>query len=227
MKQKTPKETKSGKIENLQLAVFDINGKEVGKLELDKQIFDGKINTVLIHQAVVTYLANKRKGLASTKTRGEVRGGGRKPWRQKGTGRARVGSTRSPLWRKGGTTFGPRPHSFYKDLPKKMRTLALKSSLNAKLNEQKILILDDLVTDSYKTKNFHKILSNLEIDGEKTKFVLESLENNIKLATRNIKKVSLSRAEDIHAMDVLNCKMLILTKGALNKIGERIKNVSK
>ena len=140
--------------ENLSLPVLSTQGKKVEQIELEKRVFDGKISEALIHQAVVTYLANQRKGLASAKTRGEVRGGGIKPWRQKGTGRARVGSIRSPLWRGGGVTFGPKPHSYYKDLPQKMKAMALKSALNAKLRDKEILILSDLKVVSHKTKDF-------------------------------------------------------------------------
>ena len=142
-KKKVSKKTTSMP-KSLSLPVLSVQGKEVEQIELEKRVFDGKISQALIHQAVVTYLANQRKGLASTKTRGEVRGGGIKPWRQKGTGRARVGSIRSPLWRGGGVTFGPKPHSYHKDLPQKMRTMALKSALNAKLRDKEISILSDL-----------------------------------------------------------------------------------
>ena len=208
---------------SLSLPVLSIQGKEVEQIELEKRVFDGKISQALIHQAVVTYLANQRKGLASTKTRGEVRGGGIKPWRQKGTGRARVGSIRSPLWRGGGVTFGPKPHSYYKDLPQKMKTMALKSALNAKLRDKEISILSDLKVTSHKTKDFSKIVKSLKLDGVKMRVVVEKLEPNLKLATRNIKKVLLAKANDIHATEVVDCKRLVLTKQALRDVEERIK----
>jgi len=208
---------------SLSLPVLSIQGKEVEKIELAKRVFDGKISEALIHQAVVTYLANQRKGLASTKTRGEVRGGGIKPWRQKGTGRARVGSIRSPLWRGGGVTFGPKPHSYYKDLPQKMKTMALKSALNAKLRDKEILILSDLKVASHKTKDFSKIVKSLKLDGVKVRVVVEKLESNLKLATRNIKKVLLAKASDVHATEVVDCKRLVLTKSALRDVEERVK----
>lgn len=212
---------------NLELNIVNIRGKEVEKVKLDNRVFDGKINPSLMHQAVVTYLANQRKGLACAKTRGEVRGGGRKPWRQKGTGRARVGSIRSPIWRGGGVTFGPRPHSFRKDLPKKMRILALKSAFNAKLKDEQILILSELVMDSHKTKDFSKIIDKLKLNKGRVRFVVEKIENNLKLATRNIKTVFIARASDINAKEVIDCKRLVLTKEALKKVQERIKNVGK
>lgn len=212
---------------NLELNIVNIRGKEVEKVKLDNRVFDGKINPSLMHQAVVSYLANQRKGLACAKTRGEVRGGGRKPWRQKGTGRARVGSIRSPIWRGGGVTFGPRPHSFRKDLPKKMRILALKSAFNAKLKDEEILILSELVMDSHKTKDFSKIIDKLKLNKGRVRFVVEKIENNLKLATRNIKTVFIARASDINAKEVIDCKRLVLTKEALKKVQERIKNVCK
>ena len=210
-------------IDSLSLPVLNLQGKEIEKIELEKRVFDGKISEALIHQAVVTYLANQRKGLASTKTRGEVRGGGRKPWRQKGTGRARVGSIRSPLWRGGGVTFGPKPHSFYKDLPQKMKTMALKSALNAKLRDKEIVVISDLVIASHKTKDFSKIVKSLKLDGSKVRLVVEKLESNLKLATRNIKKVLLAKASDVHTKEIIDCKRLVLTKSALRDVEKRVK----
>ena len=217
--------TKSTKIEfkSLELDVLNTNGESVEKINFDETVFDGKINPNLMHQAVVTYLANKRSGLACTKTKGEVRGGGRKPWRQKGTGRARVGSNRSPLWRGGGVTFGPKPHSFNKDLPKKMKLLALKSSLNVKMHEEKIIVLNELTSVSPKTKDFVKIINNLKLDKDKIRLVLVSVENNIKLGSSNLEKVLLCRADDVNTIDVLNCKKLIITKDALKVVQERVK----
>ncbi len=217
--------TKSKKIEfkSLELEVVNTNGEQVERVNLDKNVFDGEINPDLMHQAVVTYLANKRRGLACAKTRGEVRGGGRKPWRQKGTGRSRAGSNRSPIWRGGGVTFGPRPHSFNKDFPKKMKLLALKSSLNVKLHEEKIIVLNELMAESHKTKDFTKIINNLKLGKDKTRFILMSIDKNIKLGSRNLEKVLLCRADDINTIDVLNCKKLIMTKEALKVVEERVK----
>ena len=208
---------------SLSLPVLSAQGKEVEQIELEKRVFDGKISEALIHQAVVTYLSNQRKGLASTKTRGDVRGGGIKPWRQKGTGRARVGSIRSPIWRGGGVTFGPKPHSFYKDLPQKMKIMALKSALNAKLRDKEILVLSDLKIASCKTKDFSKIFKSLKLDGVKVRLVVETLESNLKLATRNIKKVLLAKASDVHTTEIIDCKRLVLTKNALRDVEKRIK----
>ena len=220
---KASKKLKNDLILECTLGVFDIKGKEVGKIELDSKVFDGKVNSSLIHQAVVAFLANQRKGLAKTKTRGQVRGGGRKPWRQKGTGRARVGSIRSPIWRGGGVTFGPVNRSYHKDLPKKMKVLALKSALNLKLSENQILIIDDLEVKSHKTKDFAKILDNLKLGGQKVNVVLEKLENDTKLSSRNIKKAQLAKASDVHTTEIIDCKKLVLTKKALEEIQKRVK----
>lgn len=210
----------------LELKVLDSHGKTVGSLQLDKHIFDGKVNSDLIKQAVVIYLANQRKGLAKTKTRGDVRGGGRKPWRQKGTGRARFGSSRNPIWRGGGVAFGPVPHSFRKDFPKKMALMALKSALNAKVVDSEMMILNELLLKTHKTKDFSKIVKNLKLTGQKVNFVVEALDNNLKLAVRNLEGVSLIRALDIHTIEVINCKRIILTKDALITLEKRIKKTA-
>lgn len=205
-----------------ELAVINIKGKEVDKIKLDALVFDGKINIDLMHQAVKVYLANQRKGLASTKTRGEVRGGGRKPWRQKGTGRARVGSIRSPLWRGGGITFGPKPHSFNKDISKKMKTLALKSVLNAKVKDDEIMILNELVAATSKTKDFFNMLKGLKLNTTKVKFVVDKLDNNIKLSCRNIPKIAVEDARNLTTYTALNCKKLVFTKEAFKEVVDRV-----
>jgi large subunit ribosomal protein L4 len=203
--------------------VLDIKGKEVSKIKLDSFVFDGKVNHELMHQAVITHLANQRKGLASAKTRGEVSGSGKKPWRQKGTGRARIGSIRSPLWKKGGITFGPKPHSYHKDLPKKMKAMALKSALNAKLNEKEILILNELKVASRKTKDFFRIVKDLKLDKSKTRFIVENLEDNLKLASRNIENINIGTARNLNTYEALNCKNLVFTKDSLKGLEDRIK----
>lgn len=208
---------------NLSLKVIDSSGKQRGDLTLDKDVFDGKISLALLQQAVNTYLANKRKGLAVAKTKGEKRGGGKKPWRQKGTGRARVGSIRSPLWRGGGVTFGPRPKSYYKDFPDRMRAMALKSALNAKLKDKQILVVDNLNITLSKTKEFSKIIDALKINNEKSQFVVAHLDPNFKKAAANIKEVSLGKASDVNALAVLDCKRLVLTKESVDVVQKRVK----
>ena len=175
------------------LPIYNTEGKEVDTLKLDAKIFDGVVNADAIYQAVNAYRANQRKGLASTKTRGEVSGGGKKPWKQKGTGRARVGSTRSPLWRHGGVVFGPHPRDFYYTLPQKIRMLALKSSLNEKLNQNNLIVLDSLKLEKPKTKEALKVFSNLKVS-QSTVLLLEKVDENSKLALRNISFLNINLA---------------------------------
>ncbi|MFA5007767.1 MAG: 50S ribosomal protein L4 [Candidatus Omnitrophota bacterium] len=205
------------------ISVLNTQGKEVAKLELDSLVFDGKVRDALMHQAVVTHLANQRMGLASTKTRGEVSGGGKKPWRQKGTGRARVGSIRSPLWRKGGITFGPKPHSFRKDLPQRMKILALKSALNSKFQDNEMVVLDSLKINSPKTKEVFEIVKKLKIDNLRIRFVVDSLDKNLKLSCRNLPNVEIDAAASLNTYYALDCKKLIFTKEALGIVQERVK----
>jgi len=207
----------------MKLKVWSQEGKVVGEVELDKKIFDGNINYSLIHQAVVTYLANQRRGLASVKTRGEVRGSGRKPWRQKGTGRARVGSIRSPLWRGGGVIFGPKVRDYSKKFPQRMKNMALKSALNAKLKSNQIMIAKDINIDEPKTKKAVEVLRNLKLNGERIRIVKEKIDKNLKLALRNLEKVELEKADALTTYTVLDCKKLIITEESLKKIEERLR----
>jgi large subunit ribosomal protein L4 len=207
----------------MKVGVLDIHGKKKGSLELDSFVFDGKVRDALMHQAVVAYLANQRKGLASTKTKGEVKGSGRKPWRQKGTGRARFGTSRNPVWRGGGVAFGPKPHSYNKALPKKMKTQALKSALNVKLRDEEMIVLDAIAVDSPKTKEFVKISNDLKITGDKIRLVVEKLDKNLVLSLRNIAKTQIIEAANLNTYEALDCKKLIFTKEALANVTGRIK----
>jgi len=189
--------------------------------ELDPKVFDGKVNKNVLYQAVRMYQANRRQGSASTKTRAHVSGGGRKPWRQKGTGRARIGSIRSPLWKGGGVVFGPHPKDYSYSLSKGIRNEALRASLNAKYNLKTLFIVDDVAIEKTKTKEFKKILSSLKIK-ERALFVLDKIDNNLKLASRNIKEVGLKRADDLTAIDVISFKTVVLTKPALSILTRRI-----
>ncbi|MBM3252002.1 MAG: 50S ribosomal protein L4 [Candidatus Omnitrophica bacterium] len=204
------------------VAVYNTEGKQVEKIDLNKDIFDGVVNNDLLYQVVKMYQSNKRQGTVSTKTRGEVSGGGIKPWRQKGTGRARVGSIRSPLWRGGGIVFGPHPREFNYSLSKKIKSGALRASINAKLNSQDVIIIDQIKLDNLKTKEMAKILGKLKIEG-KALIVLDPKEQNISLAIRNIPNAGVARSSDLTAFDVLNFKKLILTKAALKGVISRIK----
>ncbi|MDP3731433.1 MAG: 50S ribosomal protein L4 [Candidatus Omnitrophota bacterium] len=221
-------------MEAITLPIYNTDGKEIDSLKLDQGIFDGIVNADAIHQVVLAYRAAQRKGLASTKTMGEVSGGGRKPWKQKGTGRARVGSIRSPLWRHGGVIFGPHPRDFSYTLPLKIKKLALKSSLNAKINENNFIILDNLKIEAPKTKEAVKILSNLKISrlkdkkNHKTKtakalLLLDKFDNNLRLALRNIDFLTINRAQDTHAYEVLAANKLIVTREALRELTNRLK----
>jgi large subunit ribosomal protein L4 len=203
------------------LTIYNTEGKEVGELELDPKVFDGKVNRTAVYQAVVCFQANQRQGTASTKTRGTTRGGGKKPWRQKGTGRARAGSIRSPLWRGGGVVFGPHPRDYSFSIPKKIKKLALSSCLNSKLNDKDLTLLDELKIEGYKTKDFAKILSNLKID-DKVLIVLDSLSENIKRAARNLPDVKIQTHQSLTSYDILKYKKLIITKSALSSIIKRI-----
>lgn len=207
----------------LKLPVYNQEGAELKKVELNQDIFDGEVNQDILYQAVLMYQANRRKGLANTLTRGEVSGGGKKPWRQKGTGRARVGSSRNPLWRKGGVVFGPHPRDYSYKLPKKIRILALKSSLNAKLNESNLLILDDLKIKTPKTKEANRILSNLKLVNNTTiLLILNEINSNLRLSFQNISFLKMIRTCDINAYDVLKFQRLIISLSSLKVLISRI-----
>lgn len=210
-------------METKTLPVYNTEGKEIDTVKLNSSVFDGTVNEAAIYQAVCAYRANQRCGLASTKTRGEVSGGGKKPWRQKGTGRARVGSIRSPLWRHGGVVFGPHPRDFYYKLPKKIKNLALKSSLNDKINANNIIVLDDLGLKSPKTKEVSKVFSNLKIGSHKLLLLLDKLDKNLKLATRNIKLLRVNLASGAHVYEVMNSQKVLITKKGLDSLTSRLK----
>jgi large subunit ribosomal protein L4 len=200
------------------LNVIDIEtGKVKETLEIPeslKKYFDYKNAKYVLHEYVVAYLANQRQGTHSTKTRAEVRGGGRKPWVQKHTGRARQGSIRSPLWRKGGVVFGPKPRDYSVEIPKKKKTLAKYLSIAEKIKSNDLIVVDKLNLNSHKTKEALKILKNLNINSDKILFIDKSFDNNIKLATRNLQNVSLSRLQDLNAYIVLDNNKIIFTKEA-------------
>ncbi len=208
----------------VKLEVLNNEGKKLEEINLDTTVFDGKVNIPLMHQAVVCYLANQRKGLASTRTKGEVRGGGRKPWRQKGTGRARVGSIRSPLWRGGGVVFGPKPRDYYKKFPRRMKVMALKSALNAKFKDKEILVVEDIFSDAKKTKDVDKVLSALGLRKGKICLVVDRIMPQIKRVIRNIPGVILEKAAELNTYRVLDCSKLVFVTGStLKAVEERIK----
>jgi large subunit ribosomal protein L4 len=201
------------------VALYDITGSQIGDVELRDDIFGVEINTHVMYEAVKNYLANQRQGTQSAKTRAEVRGGGRKPWRQKGTGRARQGSIRSPQWKGGGVVFAPKPRDYSYKLPKKIKRLALKSALSSKVQDQEIIVVDNLVLDRPKTKDMVKVLSNLNA-GKKTLLVIPERDENVILAARNIPGVKTAYVNTINVYDILNCDSFMITKDAVNKVEE-------
>ncbi len=218
-----PAKPKDGELKEFSIPMYNSKGREVEKLALDKNIFTGEVNKKILYQAVIMYNANQRQGNASTKTRGDVSGGGKKPWRQKGTGRARAGSSRSPLWRHGGVIFGPHPRDFHYDLPRKIKRLAFLSSINSKLNDGSILGIESITLDEAKTKKFKAIMSALKLKGESL-FVLDTIDDKVMRASGNIEEVSVKNYKDFNTMDVLNCDNLVISKAAIQKLPERFKD---
>lgn len=203
-----------------QVAKYDTTGKQIGDINLADSVFNTSVNEHAVHQVVTSQLAKIRKGTASTKTRSEVRGGGKKPWRQKGTGRARAGSIRSPLWVGGGITFGPKPRSYDKKIPKKVKKLALRSILTDKLNNERLIVLDNLKFDQPKTSQMVELLESLKLDGAKVVIVIAEKDANIYLSARNIPRVKTLVVEALNAYDLLNNDYVIIANEAVEKIEE-------
>jgi large subunit ribosomal protein L4 len=201
------------------VALFNQSGSQVGEIELNESVFGIEPNQSVIFDAVVMQRASMRQGTHKTKIRSEVAGGGRKPWRQKGTGRARQGSIRSPQWRGGGTVFGPVPRSYSYKLPKKVRRLAIKSVLSSKVLEENILVLEGLAFETPRTKDFKAVLNSLSVD-KKALIVTADLEENVALSARNIPGVTVVTANGINVLDVVNHDKLIMTKAAVQKVEE-------
>lgn len=201
------------------LKVIDTKGKTVSDIELADSVFGIEPNTSALHLSVVSYLANQRQGTQSTLTRSEVSGGGIKPWRQKGTGRARQGSTRSPQWIHGGIALGPKPRTYGIDVNKKVRRLAIKSALSAKVAEEEMIVLNDFALDAIKTKSVVEILGNIKA-GKKSLIILPDNNENVYKSARNIKGVKVATVNTICVYDILNCNSLIVLKDAATKIEE-------
>lgn len=200
------------------VSVFNIEGKEVDKLDLNDSIFNVEINEHLVHMAVVNQLANKRQGTQSSLTRAEVRGGGRKPWRQKGTGHARQGSIRAPQWTGGGIVFAPKPRDYSFKVNKKEKQAALKSVLTSRVQEQKFVVLDNLQMDEIKTKSFKEVLNNLNLS--KVLVVLPENDQNVMLSSRNIENVKTIACNTLNVYDILKYETVLCTKDAVAKIEE-------
>jgi large subunit ribosomal protein L4 len=200
------------------VSVYNMEGKSVGSIELNDAIFGVEVNEHLVHMAVVQQLANKRQGTQSAKTRAEVSGGGRKPWRQKGTGHARQGSTRSPQWKGGGVVFAPKPRDYSFKLNRKEKKIALKSALTSRVAAEKIYVLDELKFDEIKTKKMNAVLESLKIN--KALVVLGEKDDKVILSTRNIPSVVTALPNTINVYDILKYDTLVLTKDAVAKIEE-------
>ena len=198
---------------------YNISGAKTGEIELNAAVFGVEINAAVMHQALVRQLSNERQGTHATKTRGLVRGGGKKPWRQKGTGRARAGSTRSPLWVGGGVVFGPQPRSYYKAMPRKARRLAVKSALSDKVNNNELIVLDALTFAAPKTKEVLNILNNFQVGDAKVLFITEG-DINVERSARNIQGVKALACEGVNIFDLLHYDKLFITEGAVAKIEE-------
>ena len=201
-----------------QVTVYNKEGKEVDKLELNDAVFGVEVNEHLVHMAVVAQLANKRQGTQKAKTRSEVSGGGRKPWRQKGTGHARQGSTRAPQWKGGGVVFAPTPRDYTIKLNKKEKRAALKSALTSRVNDNKFIVVDDLNIDAIKTKNFKAVMDNLKVS--KALVVLDDGNNNAVLSARNLPTVKTAWVNTINVYDILKYNTVVATKAAVANIEE-------
>ncbi|MBP9988008.1 MAG: 50S ribosomal protein L4 [Ruminococcus sp.] len=201
------------------VSVFDMNGKKVSDIELAESVFGIEPNSYAMHLCVVNYLANQRQGTQSTRTRSEVSGGGIKPWKQKGTGRARQGSTRAPQWTHGGIALGPKPRTYGFSINKKVRRLAMKSAFSSKVAAEELVVLDDLKLDAIKTKEVAKVLAALET-GKKVLLVLPEANNVIYRSARNIAGVKVSTVNTLNVYDILNCDTMLVLKDGIAKIEE-------
>ena len=201
------------------VALYNMEGTKTGTMEVSDAIFAAEVNKSVLHQVVVNYLANQRQGTQSTKTRAEVSGGGRKPWRQKGTGRARQGSIRSPQWKGGGVALGPKPRDYSYHVNKKVRRLAMKSALSSKVLEEKLIVVDEITFPEIKTKNVVSMLRNLNADG-KLLLVLANNDKTAYMSARNIDGLNTTYADVLNVYDVLNCDKVVIAKGAVEKIEE-------
>jgi len=206
------------------LELLNLNGEKVKDIKLNDNVFGIKINDIVLHDAVVLAMANERQGTHSTKTRSEVSGGGRKPWRQKGTGNARQGSIRAVQWRKGGIAFGPKPRDYSKKQNRKERRLALKSALTYKATDNEIIVLENLTFETNKTKEMINLLTKLQLIDRKILLVVDELNDNVCLSCRNLGYIKVVLPEEVNTYDVLNSNKMIITEKALNKLEEVLTN---
>jgi large subunit ribosomal protein L4 len=200
------------------ISVYNMEGKEVDTMELSDSVFGVTVNEHLVHKAVVQQLANNRQGTQKAKTRSEVSGGGKKPWRQKGTGNARQGSTRSPQWRGGGVVFAPTPRDYSTKMNRKEKRAALKSALTSRLADNNMIVVDELKFDEIKTKRFVEVMSNLNVN--RGIVVLENSEKNVVMSGKNVASISTTLVDTLNVYDVMKCGTVVLTKAAAKKIEE-------
>jgi large subunit ribosomal protein L4 len=189
--------------------VFQQDGSVKGEMELPESVFGAEVNEILIHQVITQYLANQRQGTSKTKGRSEVSGGGKKPWRQKGTGRARAGSNTSPIWVRGGKAFGPDPRDYWTNIPKKMRKLALISALSSRAKDEKVMVIDKLAYEKPKTKTMSAMLKALAVQGKKNLFVVDAESSNVYLSGRNIPNVDIRPVQELCAYDIIHNENII------------------
>ncbi len=201
------------------VALLNISGQQVGEMELSENVFGAVINQNVLHDVVKNYLANQRQGTQSAKTRAEVRGGGRKPWKQKGTGRARQGSIRSPQWIGGGVVFAPKPREYRYELPKKVRRLAMKSALSSKVQSENIIIIDELNMNTPKTKDMANILKNLSVE-KKVLIVMDEKNDNVVKSANNLPGVTTTLVTTLNVYDILNHEKFVITKDAVHRVEE-------
>jgi len=206
----------------IEIDIKDINNNAKGKMGLAEMVFNNEASEALVHSAIVNYLANQRQGTAATKTKGMVRGGGKKPWKQKSTGRARSGSSRSPIWRGGGTIFGPQPRDYTSRLPKNMRRMALYKALTMKMADGEVTVIDSLSLEKPVTKDMIKILKNLGVSDRTVLIVLAEKDDNVILSARNIPRVEVIRVSDLNAYNIVVFKNIIFTADAMAKLQEGI-----
>jgi len=204
----------------MNVKVYNQNGEEVGTAELKPELFEIEPNEAVVHQYIVNLLARRRQGNASTRGRDEVQGGGRKPWRQKGTGRARAGTIRSPLWRGGGIVFGPKPRSYGSNMPRKMKRLAIRSVFSDRARSEKIRVLDKIELDEIKTKAIVGMMTRLNLDGKKCLVLDEGRNDKLALSCRNLQRVRYCRASLANGYDLLNADYVLLTRAGLDKVHE-------
>jgi large subunit ribosomal protein L4 len=202
-----------------EIPLYNMEGKKTGSLPVSEEIFDAPVNESVMHQALIRQMANMRRGTHSTKTRGEVAGGGRKPWRQKGTGRARHGSIRSPLWKGGGVTFGPKPRDYSQSMPKTMRRLALCGALTTKVMDQKMIALEDLKFEAPRTKQFIEMMEKLEVP-QSTLFLIDGRNFEVEKSASNIQGVKIITLDTINIYDILKYEKLVATKDAIQHLEE-------